>query len=425
MKVKKRTSVIVALLCAIAWCCSHCHFKRTQHETIIILDDSTNVNKDTVHIAATNSENTPAYYQSEEVFQYEDIEIVPLETADSGLISYINKNVFTEKYILIQQQDQGVLVFDKNTGAFIRTIGKKGQGPEEFIFFDTFFYDPEGQRVTIIDHMRKAFLIYDITNGAFIGKKEIPFSHDDITYDAAIIDKRKLLLYYRLTGGLIERKNMPAYRLFQTDSMKVLQEKCYDPIRITGFVDNFSWYPISRSSDGVHFIMPLCDTIYRCTPETFVPAYVIEHEQKLVPLEKVVLNDHYGFDAARYRYGKQGYFTGFDKCFETQEGLLLNYLYEGVFTGFIADKKQKKGSYFIYSYTSAKIIRTAQDIPFFAITGCFDDYYVGYALADHLLSLKIDPDSQDPAVKRLREVIANLKEDDNPVLFYYKVKFKG
>ena len=41
MKVKKRTSVIVALLCAIAWCCSHCHFKRTQHETIIILDDST------------------------------------------------------------------------------------------------------------------------------------------------------------------------------------------------------------------------------------------------------------------------------------------------------------------------------------------------------------------------------------------------
>ena len=60
-----------------------------------------------------------------------------------------------------------------------------------------------------------------------------------------------------------------------------------------------------------------------------------------------------------------------------------------------------------------------------SIPWTFAFVYVGYALADHLLSLKIDPDSQDPAVKRLREVIANLKEDDNPVLFYYKVKFKG
>lgn len=40
MRARKRTRILVGILCAMAWCCSHCHIKRTQHETIIILDDS-------------------------------------------------------------------------------------------------------------------------------------------------------------------------------------------------------------------------------------------------------------------------------------------------------------------------------------------------------------------------------------------------
>lgn len=71
----------------------------------------------------------------------DSIELVPLETRDDNLIGWIPRIIATaDRYYLssaIGYQNKKLLVFDKQ-GRFVREIGKRGEGAEEYVEMEDF-----------------------------------------------------------------------------------------------------------------------------------------------------------------------------------------------------------------------------------------------------------------------------------------------
>ena len=84
--------------------------------------------------------------KSIDVNEIADVNYIPLETMDSSLIAYPAYIAMSDKYIVIGDAKlYKIFLFDKN-GKYLRTIGEKGEGPEEydaFYAFDVDFYNEE------------------------------------------------------------------------------------------------------------------------------------------------------------------------------------------------------------------------------------------------------------------------------------------
>lgn len=95
------------------------------------------------------------------------VEYIPLETADSCLISNILSLQICKDYIFVYngKTDQ-VLQFGRD-GHFIRTVGRAGSGPGEYTNVNEIYADSQRSELYIFSSGRKAPLIYSF-DGAFL-----------------------------------------------------------------------------------------------------------------------------------------------------------------------------------------------------------------------------------------------------------------
>jgi hypothetical protein len=103
----------------------------------------------------------------------DSVTFLPLIEQDNFLFSGINKIIVRDKYIYLMDRwgSNSLLVFDE-TGAFVRKIGNKGQGPEEYAWLDDFETDSEN--IYLYDWQTMRMLKYDL-QGNFIEAHKTPF----------------------------------------------------------------------------------------------------------------------------------------------------------------------------------------------------------------------------------------------------------
>ena len=104
------------------------------------------------------------------------VEYIPLETNDSVLIHSDSDVFLYEDLIFITSKKQGLMLFDRNSGKYIRPIGRIGQGPEEysvggFGFSNNVSYSFDEVTKTIYFHTHTAGvqIRYDL-EGNFLGR---------------------------------------------------------------------------------------------------------------------------------------------------------------------------------------------------------------------------------------------------------------
>jgi hypothetical protein len=89
--------------------------------------------------------------------------VVALETSQPSLIQKIDKLFVTDDYLIVVSigGDKAVGLFDRN-GRFLRTIGRRGTGPGEFVDISDVWFDDEREVIYIHDRPKQNMMTFDL-----------------------------------------------------------------------------------------------------------------------------------------------------------------------------------------------------------------------------------------------------------------------
>ena len=136
----------------------------TTEETIYW--DCTNVTEDELNISS--------------IFQ--NYSLLPLENSEESLVGHISKIEIYDNllFLLDEKYLARVFVFNANNGKFIRTIGKIGQGPGEYLGLNDFSIDKDNKKIHFLCEQN---MIYTYSlDGHFFNIKKMPFYASNMEY---------------------------------------------------------------------------------------------------------------------------------------------------------------------------------------------------------------------------------------------------
>ena len=119
---------------------------------------------------------------------------IRLQTTDESLIGDISLILFLDSLLIIQdRRAHSVFLFDKN-GKFIRTIGRRGQGPGEFAVLGRVMLDADNRQVIVFDTASNKMIFYNLDDGAFI-REVTQFAGGAMILDVINLPNGNFLLY--------------------------------------------------------------------------------------------------------------------------------------------------------------------------------------------------------------------------------------
>jgi hypothetical protein len=242
----------------------------------------------------------------------DDIKYVPLETNPETIIGNYPLIEVTAEHVIVRQIGAGgkfqILLFDRETGKFLREIGKQGRGPGEFSIWSPVPFNSAKKLIYAINTSSE-LLAYDLS-GKVTDKIKIPEWVDPkmpkmtkldnqrilITADNMLDDnifvgyvvnnsgweKRRLALFSK--GGVL--KVFPNFQTFVKEDLKKL---AVPPLG--GLSKFYRW------DNRLNFIEAYCDTLYYVTKDELIPRYFFNWGKYNVPYskqEEIRLSSHPG-----------------------------------------------------------------------------------------------------------------------------------
>jgi len=139
----------------------------------------------------------------------DSISYIPLETSDSSLLGKLGFYICEKGKIYVQSGDR-ITIFDIK-GNYLRTINRKGRGPQEYLQIKRIEVSLENDNIIILNGIQ-SLIEYDST-GIFVRKTVSPVVNGFNTFD---IYKLSDNLY---CSNLIKNGYMPAFTFVLFDSL--------------------------------------------------------------------------------------------------------------------------------------------------------------------------------------------------------------
>lgn len=325
-------------------------------------------------------------------------EIIVLETCENSLISSIDRLIRTENniYILDKSRKQ-IFIFDHH-GKFIKALNHRGRAPGEYIQIVDAGVDTLNKQIIVMADIPMCILYYDL-QGNFIKQKPLPHLLDNI-----ICENGKEFFYNTYYK---EDKKKDYYIWFS----EVLD--CRKELPLQKNNNFFLKGPRIINSSGILFTKRYDNTVFSLKNDTITPEIRFDFgENNIPPHLKENLND------------KKFYL----ECMQKKICHSVSYLrnnerfitFKTNFGGFIIyDKPENKASYFKYmkDEESGLIFST-----YFPHDGA-DNRMLFTMNANQFLDLFYNLTSVREANNEFIQNLGTiLKEDDNPILFFYKFK---
>ena len=323
--------------------------------------------------------------------------IIPLETTDESIIGEINKLeiVHDTLYILDDDQDM-IFLFDK-TGKYITRIADIGRGPEEYLRIDDFHID--GDIIYVVAGGNQKVFCYDL-QGKFLSSFSTEFSANRIATDSNYI-----YVYYNFSHH--ENYNVATYNKKNYTLHK--QYKYYPSQQHNSCYWRCAW---TSCNNKVYASFPYEYNIYQLFPDTC----------------KII---------ATYDYGKKNMFPKewstfspiqLEDYIESKGGMLGLPIASDIYDLFVTPK----WLLFTFRYKSREYMvlfnRQTQNLHFGAFKRTL--YYLNISpivyVSDDYLVVPSDVLNITRWLKAMPEDAPerslNIKEDDNPCLYFYKFK---
>lgn len=325
-----------------------------------------------------------------------DVEYIPLETTDECLLSN-ELQVFVENNDIIvgDQKAQKFFRFDRK-GKFLNTIGKRGEGPEEYIYSISFYADNE--YVYITDANSKQLNKYS-HEGKFIEK--IP---TDLVSWSLEKEGDNFICYNFLYNRIGGKNNV--YELFLLDSKGKQIKK--QPTTVTSAKDNaiLFTFPFFYRYDGKVF--------YKNAVTEFV--YHIDNNLNMTPAYRIIGGGNNNGKEDYKDIQKYAKAMSVRDIFENNKLIIITYAFKNRLNYFVYDKSLKKG----YNAVEGDNPGFKDDI----MNGLTFEPLIGSrSNSNCLVSLKEAANVIENAKDlKEKENIKSLDFDDNPVLVIAHLK---
>jgi hypothetical protein len=342
--------------------------------------------------------------------------IIPLETTDDCLIANIDKiEIKNNRIYIMDQLAQSVYVFDMD-GKYLDKIHKHGQGPGEYTNLS--YMTVTDSSIIVIDHFAERHLEYNLLSLNYVrGEK--------------IFDKIWVTDLFYLNGSTyyINDWSNSATGKFRLFSMKHNS-------------DNFEKYlpfekePISLGINGpvyaingneASLIYSGDDNIYRIRDGKVFLEYEVKFNDKKVEYTSGKVENI-------FRDNPPGRIIGINKINESDKYLFIEIDLTTKYNTPIGP-----GNYGNYTCIHNKLDHSTVIYPYIAYNSIFDDIQISinriinnqiiFWHEAHFLSILFSKEElskrtfqNKPYEERLKNVLENLTEDDNPVLFMFGLK---
>lgn len=343
---------------------------------------------------------------------------LPLETVDSSVISGKVSFLVVSDYVYVMDKiTQKVLAFDRQQGKYLRQIGCRGRGPEEYNSAVDAFYDLPDRKVYCIDENGQ-LMQYDVSG--FLDKKiPVPLYNSSFEVPSfptayTCLDDSTYCAFYSNVNGK-ENKRLVLF------SPKGEIKKIFPNFNLVDGIKGFSFFTYDglfyTYKEDTYFKESGTDTLFKITPDTLIPHFLIDKGEYTVQYAEryeydqpkpfifqqgIWESDHYVYFLFDYfakpELGESklngNYMVLYDKKNNTQETYRIDALKEAaVQVNFSGD----------YSRQQLKINPV----------GFYDGYFVA-----SLPALDIhEYFGSEPGMEEWK----NVKEEDNPVLVFWKL----
>ncbi len=335
-----------------------------------------------------------------------DVRYIALETNSDCLLGKDLYDIsFSEKYLFVRD-DSDLYQFTLG-GKFIRKIGKKGQGPKEFLMISSVKYDNQKEEIYMNDLLSGKIKVY-----SFDGD----FMRDILT------ENGEQLIYYNTDDKMFYMYPMFFYNEQESNELIVRNEKGEELYVFPFFRDGNVKYPsflISQSiiytyNGIIYYKNPLESVIFRLDNDKKTPMYNLSlgRYENLSLLDDVVVEKKGNIGLGEFNKEAEDKLSFYD-IFELQNYVCFFYLqHDRRFAWY----NKVNNSVCRIRGRSAKIDGFTDDLQNgYPILPRFwgENRIVGYVSAGTLIEEMRNNKMVDGS---LRQVMTNLSEEDDPVL---------
>jgi hypothetical protein len=213
---------------------------------------------------------------------FKNIHMIQLEAKEECLISDTKRVVDVEGKVYVLTRTNEIFCFDRATGKYIRTIGRLGEGPGEYVSAMDICYDEKEKCICVVDYYKSAIHNYSL-DGRFLGDRK---------FDEETAEGVNLTVYADCApdGNMLLSLCMPpqkpsrdyVYMMLRPDGTSTGVD-VFSPVRSKIAQVEVSRHPIAKSEDGLRFFKFMNDTIFTLSGDEVVPFCKLNLGRKMVP----------------------------------------------------------------------------------------------------------------------------------------------
>lgn len=342
---------------------------------------------------------------------------IVLETTNRNLIGKIDDvKIFENKiFVLDSRKAEAIFVFDMK-GHYLRQIGETGRGPQEYPYPQDFSIDEDFKEILVFNGSIRKIFRYNL-DGDFLGEIKVPID----CYAIKTLEAGNIILFAGnyMNEHLSELKN----RLFYVINKKgdIIS---YGPTVSSDFI-NIDASLLNKSlvkNKQISYSYKFSDTIYSIKNEEYVADFFINFGKDSFNREKFKLMNNRSFIKERVNFPS---FIG--THLQTKNYLYFYFSYKNIVIHCYYNKIQDK------LYVGSSLNLHHLDYPMINVPiSTFKDYFISAMDSSHFIETKetISKITNNNLNKNYNKYISmnknlsnlNLKESDNPILFFYKLK---
>ena len=342
---------------------------------------------------------------------FSKIEIIPLETTDSSLLGErsINITSYNNHYYTLNQPVPSVFVFYcfDEQGKFIRQIGSRGQGPEEYNYVNSYVINKSDNTVELLSPFGYIYT-YELT-GKFVGKKRLPDLVPNYQDIKLLNDSLRIL-----TSSV--GNNEDQLYVYSTKSNTIVN---------SFYQENPAISPIYTSqlyqyNDSIYFFAPLVSTVFKINQHGYEVAYAWDFgamNPENTKLDSDITKQHLS-ELLHDSQIKGIYICPFqnDTYYYTQFSRYVDQVIAPPINVFYDKRNNKK-----YVFETFK-----EDLSFFPVYWCNDYVLASSAtvLFNSVTNTEMPNKKVIPSVldEENRKKLEAMQEDDNPFIIKYYFK---